>query len=214
MARKKQQKLDEIKILPNVFSSSQENTLELIKEYFGNGKKYTLELACGNGDYIRSLSEKYPDKNFIGVDRKGNRIWTGAKVSITQNSKNSIFLISAVERLDSIFNENSVEEIWITFPDPFPRRNSIHKRLVHPRFLEIYKKILMPGAKINLKTDDDTLYNYAVQIVSENNFILHKATDNLYNGSDLSFEENIQTKYEKNHLKEGKTIKYICFSLI
>jgi tRNA (guanine-N7-)-methyltransferase len=213
MARKKQQKLDEIKILPNTFSSMQENVLKLIKDYFGNGKNYTLELACGNGDYIQSLSEKYPERNFIGVDRKGNRIWTGAKNLLKADSKNTAFLISSVERIDSIFEENSIEEIWITFPDPYPRRNSMHKRLVYPRFLEVYKKILLPGAKINLKTDDDTLYNYAVQIVEENGFILHKMTDNLYNGSEFGFEESIQTKYEKNHIKEGKKIKYICFSI-
>jgi len=214
MARKKQQKLDEIKTLPNTFSSMQENVGELIKEYFGNDKKYTLELGCGNGDYIHSLSEKYPDRNFIGIDRKGNRIWTGSKRSINTDSKNTLFLISSVERLGTIFEENSVEEIWITFPDPYPRRSSMHKRLVHPRFLEIYKKILLPGAKVNLKTDDDTLHDYAVQIVEENKFILHKVTSNLYDGSELTFEESIQTKYEKNHLKEGKAIKYICFSLI
>lgn len=214
MARKKQQKLDEIKTLPNTFTSMQDKVGNLIRDYFGNNKKYTLELGCGNGDYIHALSVKYPDKNFIGVDRKGNRIWTGSKKSINDNSKNTLFLISSVERIGSIFEENSIEEIWITFPDPYPRRSSMHKRLVHPRFLEVYKKILIPGGKINLKTDDETLHNYAVQIVEENKFPLHKATDNLYNGTELSFEESIQTKYEKNHLKEGKTIKYICFSLI
>jgi len=214
MARKKQQKLDEIKTMTNVFSSAQENVIQLIKDYFGGGKNYTLELGCGNGDYTCNLALKYPDRCFIGVDRKGNRIWTGSKNSTEANLKNSAFLITAIERIDQIFEENSVEEIWITFPDPYPRRSSMHKRLVHPNFLELYRKVLIPGGKINLKTDDDILYQYAGLVVSQNNYTLHKSTDNLYDGSPLEFEETIQTKYEKNHLKEGKTIKYICFSLL
>lgn len=213
MARKKQLKLDEVVTLPNVFSADDENVSEKIKEYFNNGRKFTLELGCGNGDYTTSLAGQYPGKNFIGVDRKGNRIWTGSKNSIQADFKNAAFLITAIERIDKIFDENSVEEIWITFPDPYPRRSSMHKRLVHPLFLALYEKIIAPGAKINLKTDDDTLYEYAVQIVAQNNYKLHKSTANLYDGAELTYEESIQTKYEKNHLKEGKTIKYICFSL-
>ncbi len=214
MPRKKQIKLDEVKTMPNVFISADDNVFESIKAFFNNGKKFTLELGCGNGDYTVNLAEHYPDRNFIGVDRKGNRIWTGSKNSMQAEHKNAAFLITAIERIDKIFPENSVEEIWITFPDPYPRRSSMHKRLVHPRFLDLYRKILAPGAKINLKTDDDTLHYYSVQIVEELNLKLHKATDNLYDGTELTFEESIQTKYEKNHLKEGKTIKLTSFSLI
>lgn len=214
MARKKQQKLDEIKTLPNVFTSADENVFGSIKKFFNNDKKFTLELGCGNGDYTINLADNYPDRNFLGVDRKGNRIWTGSKNSLQAEHKNAAFLVTAIEAIDRIFPENSVEEIWITFPDPYPRRSSMHKRLVHPRFLELYEKIIVPGAKINLKTDDDTLYNYAVWLVEEKKYKLHKATGNLYGGTELNFEESIQTKYEKNHLKEGKTIKLISFSLV
>ncbi len=213
MARKKQLKLDEVKTLPNVFSSDRENTARLISEFFNNGKGYTLELGCGNGDYTTALAAEYRDKNFIGVDRKGNRIWTGAKKSLETGLKNGAFLITAIEAIDRIFPAGSVEEIWITFPDPYPRRSSMHKRLVHPRFLELYSKILVPGGKINLKTDDDTLYNYAVDGVEENNYTLYRSTADLYSETGLTFEESIQTKYEKNHLKEGKTIKLISFSI-
>lgn len=214
MPRKKQIKLDEVKTMPNVFISADDNVYDSIKAYFNNDKKYTLELGCGNGDYTVNLAAHYPGRNFIGVDRKGNRIWTGSKNSLQAEHTNAAFLITAIERIDKIFPENSVEEIWITFPDPYPRRSSMHKRLVHPRFLELYRKILSPGAKINLKTDDDTLHYYSVQIVEELKLKLHKATDNLYDGTELTFEESIQTKYEKNHLKEGKTIKLTSFSLV
>jgi tRNA (guanine-N7-)-methyltransferase len=213
MARKKQLKLDEIKVLPNVFSADDEGVSEKIKKFFNNSNKFTIELGCGNGDYTTNLAAQYPAKNFIGVDRKGNRIWTGSKNSLQAEFKNAAFLVTAIERIDKIFDKNSVEEIWITFPDPYPRRSSMHKRLVHPLFLELYEKVIAPGARINLKTDDDTLYEYAIQIVAENNYKLHKSTSNLYDGTELTFEESIQTKYEKNHLKEGKTIKYICFSI-
>ena len=144
-----------------MFSSADENVYEMIKKYFNNDGKFIIELGCGNGDYTTNLAVKYPGRNFIGVDRKGNRIWTGSKNSLQTEIKNAMFLISAIERIDQIFEEDSVEEIWITFPDPYPRRSCMHKRLVHPRFLELYEKIIIPGAKINLKTDDDTLYEYA-----------------------------------------------------
>jgi len=214
MARKKQLKLDEVKTLPNVFSSSDEMVFENIKKFFNNDKKFTLELGCGNGDYTYHLATNYPERNFIGVDRKGNRIWTGSKNSLQADHNNAAFLVTAIERIDKIFPENSVDEIWITFPDPYPRRSSMHKRLVHPAFLELYAKIIVPGAKINLKTDDDTLYNYAVWLVGEKGYKLHKASANIYDGSEMTFEESIQTKYEKNHLREGKTIKLISFSLV
>lgn len=213
MPRKKQAKLDEVKILPNVFLSSNENVMDSVKDYFKGKNKFTLELGCGNGEYTIALAEKYPDRSFIGVDRKGNRIWMGSKISLEKNLPNCAFLITCVDQINELFDENSVEEIWITFPDPFERTNGIKKRLVHPRYLEIYGKIIIPGAKINLKTDDDTLYNYALTIVKENNLILHKAADNLYDGTPLTFEESILTKYEKNHIKEGKKIKLVSFSL-
>lgn len=213
MPRKKQIKLDEVKVLPNVFSSADEYVTDKIKDHFGGREKYTLELGCGNGDYTLGLARLFPEKNFIGVDRKGNRIWTGAKNALAEGAGKTAFLISAIERLDKVFRQNSVEEIWITFPDPFPRRNSMHKRLVYPTFLDIYRKIIVKGAKINLKTDDDTLYLYALQVVKENNFKLYKESRNLYNGEELSPEESIQTKYEKNHLKEGKIIKLVSFSI-
>lgn len=211
MPRNKSKKLQEIKTLANVFSGDQGKLMSEFYKYFGNKKPFTIELGCGHGEYSINLAQLYRVNNFIGIDRKGSRIYNGAKRAIELGLTNIAFLIAYVEKLENIFSENSVKEIWITFPDPLPRRNSMKKRLVHPRFLEIYKNILVNEGKVHLKTDDNTLYHYTLRVVEEENLQLIKAMDNLYKSVNLTGEEKILTKYEKQHLAEGRIIKYVCF---
>lgn len=221
MPRKKRKKLTEVRTFSNVFDYKQENAEELIVNYFGNNV-VTLELGCGQADYSINLAKLYPHRNFIGVDRKAARLWNASKNASEARLKNVLFMIAYIEKLAEVFSKIRVEEIWITFPDPYPRRSNMKKRLIHPRFLEIYKKLLIPNGKIFLKTDDDTLFTYALKVIEENNLILHKATNDLYQpeadealahkSNNLTEEEKIQTKYEKQHLAEGKKIKLICFS--
>ena len=183
---------------------------ELIK-FFGSVKPVTLELGCGQADYSINLAKLYPERNFIGIDRKPNRLWNASKNATAAGLKNVAILISYVEKLGEIFKELKAGEIWITFPDPYPFRRSMKKRLTHPDFLEIYKNILAPGGTINLKTDADSLFEYTLEVIDELKLNLIKSTDDLYSSKVLSEEEKIQTKYEKMHLAEGKKIKIVRF---
>jgi tRNA (guanine-N7-)-methyltransferase len=213
MPRRKLKKLLEVRTFENVFDAKAENVEEKLRRYLNNTERVTLELGCGQADYSINLALLHPDKYFIGIDRKAARIWNASKNAEAGGVKNAAFLISYIERLDEIFKTMKAEEIWITFPDPYPRRGSMKKRLTHPRFLEVYKKITAPGAAINLKTDDETLYEYTLSVIEEEKLKLIKAAGDLYAEENLSDEEKIRTKYEKMHLAEGKKIKLVRFSL-
>ena len=210
MARNKLKRLKEVHNLPNVFSSENENVEELLNDYFRNRKPFTLEIGCGHGDYSIELAKIYPERNFIGIDYKGNRIYAAAEKAIELNLKNAAFLVSGAEKLSEIFSKEIVEEIFIPFPDPhYPRKS--FKRLVAKNFLNIYKNIVTENAKGHLKTDNEELYNYTLNILNTENCKIHFATTNLYGEQGLDHHHTIKTKYEKQYLDEGKEIKYICF---
>lgn len=210
--RKKHIKIAEVRTFENVFDYKAENVETSILKYFGNEKPIIIELGCGQADYSINLALNNPEKNFIGIDRKPNRLWNASKNASAMNAKNVVFLISYVEKLEEIFKQIKAEEIWITFPDPYPRNGSVKKRLTHPRFLSIYKNILTESGKVNLKTDDETLYKYTLKIIQEENLKLLFETNDLYAIEEIPFEYTIKTKYEKMHLEEGKKIKLISFS--
>lgn len=210
--RKKHIKIAEVRTFENVFDYKAENVETSILKYFGNEKPIIIELGCGQADYSINLALNNPEKNFIGIDRKPNRLWNASKNASAMNAKNVVFLISYVEKLEEIFKQIKAEEIWITFPDPYPRNGSLKKRLTHPRFLSIYKNILTESGKVNLKTDDETLYKYTLKIIQEENLKLLFETNDLYAIEEIPFEYTFKTKYEKMHLEEGKKIKLISFS--
>lgn len=181
-------------------------------QQFKNNHPLILELGCGKGEYTVNLARLYPDKNFIGIDYKGNRIWRGAKTAIEENIPNVAFLRIQIENLLDYFSDQEVDEIWITFPDPQPQVSREKKRLTSPRFLEKYKQILKKGASVHLKTDSDLLYAYTCEKISELGLITHVQTDDLYN-SGLSDEVlSIKTYYEKKYLAHNKNINYLKFS--
>jgi tRNA (guanine-N7-)-methyltransferase len=213
MGRKKSLKLAEVDYLHNVFSYSLGNIEERLLKYLDASKPFVLELGCGRGDYSITLAERNPEKNFVGMDIRGARIWNGSKKADELKLKNVAFVISRAEFLPEIFKITKFEEIWIPFPDPFPKKRSTNRRLIAPGFLERYSKITMPGTKIHLKTDDDGLYNYALEVLTESDVEIIRNYPNLYAGDNLTFEESIKTKYEEQHLREGKTIKLISFKL-
>jgi|ERR1041385_7216418 tRNA (guanine-N7-)-methyltransferase len=179
------------------------------KEYFGNNNPIVLELGCGRGEYTTQLAETYPQKNFIGIDIKGARLWRGAKTATENKMPNVCFIRTHIQLLHYFFAVNEVAEIWLTFPDPQPQQSRIRKRLTSPRFLEMYRHILVPGGIIHLKTDSKPLFEYSVETAAANNFILASATDNLYNSELMNEVPDIQTKYENIFLEEGAAICYL-----
>jgi len=182
------------------------------KDFFKNDNPLVLELACGKGEYTVNLATMFPDKNFIGIDYKGNRIWRGAKTALEDGVTNVGFLRIQIETLLEYFGPGEVDEIWITFPDPQPQISREKKRLTSGRFLEMYKTILKPGGFVNLKTDNDGLHAYTAEKIAETGLNLHIKTEDLYKSEYADEVLSIKTYYEKKYLKDNKNINYLKFS--
>jgi len=181
--------------------------------HFGNPNPISLELACGKGEYAVGLGELHPNRNFIGVDLKGNRIWVGAKRAIEKNLHNVAFLRTQIDQITDYFTEGEVSEVWITFPDPQLRLSRAKKRLTHPKFLRLYKRILKPGGLIHLKTDSPDLYQFTKTVISNYGLNLHSDYDDVYSLEQVSEELKIKTHYESLDIAASNRIHYLCFSL-
>lgn len=182
--------------------------------HFHNDHPITLELACGGGEYTVELARQFPERNFVGVDVKGNRIWKGAKRALEERIANAAFLRTRIEIIDHFFAPGEVDEIWITFPDPFPRGSKENRRLTSAFFLEKYRHILRPGGLVHLKHDDPAFYQFTLDtIAADPRCTLLYHNEDIY-ANPLPFPElGIHTLYEKMHLEAGKTIKYVRFTL-
>lgn len=180
-------------------------------DFFHNNNGITLELGCGKGEYTVALSEIQPYMNFIGVDIKGARIWNGAKKALDNNIPNAGFLRTRIDMIDNFFAPNEVDEVWITFPDPQPKKQN--KRLTSAHFLNIYRRFLKDGAVINLKTDSRLLHFYTLELLKANSILPLVATDDLYNSDCLDSILCIKTFYERSFLEQGKKITYLKFIL-
>jgi len=188
-------------------------------EFFDNNNPIVLELGCGKGEYTLGMAQFYPNRNFIGVDIKGARIWRGAKTIEEKNIDNAAFLRTKIEFIASFFNKHEVSEIWLTFSDPQLKDSRERHRLTHPRFLDLYHKILIPGGLIHLKTDSRFLADYTLAVLEQKKIKPEIIAFDVY-GDDwgrLNETEQkhlaIKTFYELKFLKEGKPINYIRFSL-
>lgn len=183
-------------------------------DFFGNTHPIVLELGCGKGEYTVGLARSFQDKNFIGVDIKGARIWKGARESQKLNLTNVGFLRTRIELIDSFFNEDEIEEIWITFPDPQLKKRRNKKRLTGARFLNLYRKFLKDNGIVHLKTDNEVLFTYTLQLVKENKLpVLYETTD-LYSSHPDDDPLSIKTHYEKQFLEKGMNIHYLKFCLL
>ncbi len=182
------------------------------KNFFKNNNPLILELGCGKGEYTVNLAKEYPEMNFLGIDIKGARFWLGAKIALKENLKNAGFLRTQIELVDHIFDENEVDEIWITFPDPQIKYKRTKHRLTNEDFLQKYKKILKPGGFVNLKTDSEFMHGYTLGLLHGLGETIEYAHHDVY-GSQGAPEAvtNIQTFYESQYLEKGKKITYIRF---
>jgi len=172
-----------------------------------------LELGCGMGEYSVGLAEKYPEKNFLGIDIKGARMWQGAIESLEKGMKNVGFLRIRIDWIEMCFTENEVDEIWITFPDPQLKKRRGTKRLTHPNFLHRYNNIMKKEGRIHLKTDNQFLHGFTLGIITGENHILEDSTHDLYSSAEKRDHMEIKTHYEQIYLDKGLPITYLRFRL-
>ncbi len=221
MTKNKLERFAEMKTFPNVIEPEFREVFN--KDYrlkgkwnaafFKNEHPIVLELGCGKGEYTVNLARRYPDHNFIGVDIKGARMWRGAKTAVEEGTPNAAFLRTRIDFITSFFAEDEIKAIWLTFPDPQPKK--ARKRLISTKFLTYYQHFIQDRAAIHLKTDNPNLYRYALDIIRENELEMLHAENDVHNLDDHQLEEirKIRTFYEKQFLEENKKIKYIAFRL-
>lgn len=223
--KNKKKKIAEVNTLPNVYQCHDYHETELMnaagekmdlrgnwnKTIFKNDNPITVELACGKGDYTVALAARYPDRNFIGVDIKGPRIHTGAKQALEQKLDNVAFARLKIQNILHFFGEGEIAEIWITFPDPFPKDRHEKHRLTYKSFLEKYKQVLVQGGLVNFKMDDLGMFHYTRDSVKAFGAELLYYREDIYSAP-LDMEElSIKTYYEKRHIADGRTINYLRF---
>jgi len=222
MGKNKLKKFAENKTFPHFFEPSREELLagefalkgKWRENFFNNTRPLVLELGCGKGDYTIALAERFPDKNFIGVDIKGARMWRGAKTALEKGLKNVAFLRMQIELIEHAFAPSEVNEIWLTFPDPQLKFKRTKHRLTNPQFLQKYARILHPRHVLHLKTDSEFLYGYTLGILEAGGHTIHYAHHDIYaNPEAPELATGIQTFYEQKWRAEGKKITYIRFSL-
>ncbi len=226
--KNKLQRFAELGTLPNVYQNPsmeqpclldhRDQTVSLggawADRHFGRPEApIVLELACGKGDYTLSMARDRTETCFIGIDLKGNRLWKGATVAQSEGLDNAAFIRSQIEFLALFFAPGEVSEIWITFPDPYPRAGKARKRLTSPRFLSLYRQVLCPGGIVHLKTDDDGLFAYTLETLAEEKAQILYCNHDIYAGPLAYPELAHRTHYERGHLLAGKTIKYVRFAL-
>jgi tRNA (guanine-N7-)-methyltransferase len=213
VAKRKLQRFTEIGTFKNVRELEEGKPLKGVwaKEFFKNEHPIILELACGKGEYSVNLGRKYPDKNFIGIDYKGNRLWVGAKMALDEEINNVGFLRIQIQNIMDYFEVSEIDEIWITFPDPQAQSPLERKRLTNPTFLGKYKAVLKADGIMHLKTDNDGLFEYTLEKVLELKLPILQKTDHVYRDFHQDEILSIKTHYERIYLQKGKNINYIKF---
>jgi tRNA (guanine-N7-)-methyltransferase len=221
LGKKKLSRFRELETLERVFQPPLEDVFnqdfylkgKWCREVFGNDSPLILELGCGKGEYTVGLARKYPGRNFMGLDIKGARLWRGAKTSNEEGLSNAAFLRTRIDFINSFFDRDEVDEIWITFPDPQEKRRRLKKRLPGAHFLNKYRLFLKDGGLVHLKTDNRQLYLDTLEMIRFNGLPVEQYSEDVY--SELSDDElvAIQTYYEKRFLAEGTKINYLRFRL-
>ncbi len=210
MGQKKLQRFAEIKTFENVLEYPQEMKGKW-GDFFKNEHPIVLELACGKGEYAVGLGRVHADKNFIGVDLKGNRMWVGAKKALDEGLTNIAFLRTQIEKIADYFAEGEIAEIWITFPDPQLRISKAKKRLTHPRFLRLYQTILATDGVVHLKTDSPDLYLFTKTVINLFELSLLQDYDDVYSQAADNSDLRIKTHYEQLDIAKSNRIHYLQF---
>ncbi|MCJ7819996.1 MAG: tRNA (guanosine(46)-N7)-methyltransferase TrmB, partial [Bacteroidales bacterium] len=195
----------------DVFQKDHELKGKWNSEWFENASPIVLELGCGKGEYTVGLAERYPEKNFIGIDIKGARMWRGARETHQKHLPNVTFLRTRIEFITSFFAPGEVDEIWLTFPDPQLKRKREKKRLTGPVFMNLYRRIMKDGGTVHLKTDSRDLYDYTLSLARTNCFSLISSVTDLYADMPEDPMLSIRTHYEKLFLSQGIPITYLSF---
>jgi len=216
MSRQKLLRFEALKTVPNVLEEVDPVCKELKgnwqSTFFKNDHPITLELGCGRGEYTIGLAKVFPQRNFIGIDVKGDRLWIGSQQAITENLQNVAFLRALVQNVNDVFSNGEVDAIWITFPDPRPKGRDIKRRLTSPRFLDSYKQLLKPGGMIHFKTDNMPLFKYTLEVLAERTDIKDlESTTNLYQSVFMDEHHGIKTNFEQKFYDLGENIKYMKF---
>jgi tRNA (guanine-N7-)-methyltransferase len=212
MGQKKLIRFEAIKHFPNVLEYPQDMQGKW-SDFFKNPSPLTLELACGKGEYAVGLGRLYADRNFIGIDIKGNRIWRGASTALDEGLSNVAFIRSHIDKISDYFAPGEVAEIWITFPDPQLRGSRAKKRLTHPRFLRLYKQVLQENGLIHLKTDSPDLYRFTLEVIGLFGLELVENTDQVYAEQEIKAELKIKTHYENLDIAQSNRVHYLAFRL-
>ncbi|MEA2006535.1 MAG: tRNA (guanosine(46)-N7)-methyltransferase TrmB [Patescibacteria group bacterium] len=214
MGRKKALRMKQALKLANIFDkkTSIKNKGKWSNLVFENDKRIVLELACGKGEYSLELAKMFPDRNFIGIDRKADRLWCGSTKAIEESLKNVAFIKGKIEILNEYFAKNEISEIWITFPDPFLKKPN--QRLTSEDFLKEYEKIMRSSGVVHLKTDEIRLYNFTIEVLKSSNHDIVEKTSDLFNSSLIKDPKlQITTTYERKHIAEGDKICYLKFNI-
>ena len=212
MAQNKLQRFADIKRFENVLERPV-NMAGRWGTFFKNSNPIILELACGKGEYTVGLGQLYPNKNFIGVDIKGNRIWVGATYALSKKLTNIAFLRTQIEVIDKYFAANEIDEIWITFPDPQLRNAKAKKRLTHPRFLRLYQNILKEDGIVHLKTDSPLLYTFTKYVIEVLKLNLLQDIEDVYALHADHPTLNIKTHYEGLDIAQSNQVHYLSFTI-
>jgi len=212
VSKKKLAKFAELASFSNVVANPKDLRGKWAGDYFKNSGPITLDLGCGKGEYTIALAGKYPERNFIGLDVKGARLWSGAGSASERELANVAFIRGRAEMLAEYFAQGEVNEIWLAFPDPFPKRRHAAKRLTGEAYLDIYRKVITPGGLIHVKTDDPGLFDFTLANISANGWRILELIEDLYALPAVDDILHIQTKYERQFLAVGKKIRYVRFT--
>ena len=208
----KLQKFAEVTAFENCYERAVELKGKWKSDVFQNDNPITVEMACGKGEYTIGLAERFPDRNFIGIDVKGNRLWKGAKYALEHNMTNVAFHRLMIGNIEEYFDKGEIDEFWITFPDPQHAKK--RKRLTNPMFLSRYRNISKDGAIMNLKSDSTRFYEFTKEVIAEQELTLLEDCDDIYAWDEIPEHlANIQTFYEKMWLEQGKKIKFLRYVL-